>query len=151
MKTRERLVNHDTGIGLRSAVALLGAFVIAPALSAGGPPVASDDQAFHQGGTFLAIDVLANDVEPDGEAVQVEMVGTTCSIQPASPDDFGLVTLTPEVGAPESCTLTYRLRDESGTVSNTATVNIGVPSHLIFRDDCELGNNSRWDNYVVTQ
>lgn len=114
-----------------------------------GSPTAANDQTFHQGGIALAVDVLANDSEPDGEATEIHSLATTCAIQAGSlKSDFGLVTLVPAVGTPETCVITYRLRDETNNNSATATVTVSAPSDLIFRDDAELGNNSRWDNYV---
>ncbi len=108
-------------------------------------PVASNDQAFHEGGLVL-IDVLANDVEPDGEAMTVTTGTTTCA--GAVSEDFGLVSLQPVApGGPEDCTIDYQVLDEQGNPAG-ATVYVRS-SALIFQDGFESGDTSAWIVEVV--
>ena len=107
-------------------------------------PVAVADEADHHGGTVLVVDVLANDSDADGEALEIYGL-SGCSGTLAV--EFGVVTLTPDQGAPEACTITYSIRDEDGN-SSTATVTVNNSARLLFRDDCELGDDSRWDGNV---
>ncbi len=103
-------------------------------------PVAIDDQASHEGGLVL-IDVLANDVEPDGEAMTVITGATTCA--GAVGEDLGLVSLQPVgPGEREDCMIDYQVLDEQGN-SASATVYVS-PSALIFQDGFESGDTSAW-------
>ncbi len=123
---------------------LVAAGLIAVAAWANEIPEAVDDQADHHGGTVLVVDVLANDSDADGEALEIHGL-SGCNGTLAV--DFGMVTLTPDHGAPEACTITYSIRDENDT-SSTATVTVNNSATLLFRDDCELGDDSRWDGNV---
>ena len=104
-------------------------------------PLAQDDSAEHFGGPVV-VDVLANDSEPDGEALTVTSLSTTCNGTVAG--DLGLVTMTPATIGPEDCTISYRARDERGLSSATATVQI-TKSASIFSDGFESGDTSRWE------
>ena len=123
---------------------LVAAGLFAVAAWANDTPVAVDDQADHHGGTVLVVDVLANDSDADGEALEIYGL-SGCSGTLAV--EFGVVTLTPSHGAPEACTITYSIRDEDDN-SSTATVTVNSSATLLFRDDCELGDDSRWDGNV---
>ncbi len=103
-------------------------------------PLALNDQTVHEGQRVL-IDVLANDVEPDGEAMTVTTGTTTCD--GAVSEDFGLVSLEPAVpGEPEVCEISYQVADEQG---NTASATVFVSlSPLIFQDGFESGDTSVW-------
>ena len=105
------------------------------------PPLAQNDLAEHFGGPVV-VDVLANDTEPDGEALTVTGLSTTCNGTVAA--DLGLVTMTPTVPGVENCTISYRARDERGLTSATATVSITI-SAAIFADGFETGDSSRWE------
>ncbi len=102
-------------------------------------PVATDDETFHQG-EMMVIDVLANDLEPDGEALTVTSVTTDCA--GTLSEDFGLVTLLPPVAVSEECTIDYDIEDEQG---NQASATIFVRfTGLLFEDGFESGDTSAW-------
>ena len=115
-------------------------------LSAGGDtaPIAMDDQAHYSGGP-VTVDVLANDVERDGEALEVAMLSTTCPGVVSL--DFDLMTLTITGAMPESCTIAYRITDERGSFAN-AVVTVSDNTE-IFSDSFESGDASRWTVFEV--
>ena len=89
----------------------------------------------------LLVDVLSNDSDPEGQALTVSVVGTTC---PGSATvDFDLVTLTPAPRLTEDCVITYRVTDEGG-LFDTGTVTVALIDS-IFSDDFETGDTSGWD------
>ncbi len=103
-------------------------------------PIAADDFVVHEGSLVL-IDVLANDLEPDGEGMTVTISSETCAGTVS--EDFGLVSLEPAVpGEPEVCEISYQVADEQG---NTASATVFVSlSPLIFQDGFESGDTSVW-------
>ncbi len=113
----------------------------APAVAqeCGTAPVAVDDEVFHQA-KLMVIDVLANDLEPDGEALTVTSVTTACA--GTLGEDFGLVSLLPPVGVSEECTIDYDIEDEQGT-SASATVFVHFAG-LLFEDGFESGDTGAW-------
>ncbi len=102
-------------------------------------PVAVDDEVYHDG-LLLVIDVLANDDEPDGEALTVTSVSTTCD--GTVNEAFGLVSLAPTTPTPEACTIAYQIEDEQANQAN-ATVFVHLPD-LVFQDGFESGDTSAW-------
>jgi Bacterial Ig domain len=123
------------------ASALLLLLAICPPASAlcNGDPGAVDDVVVYTGGAALVVDVLANDSEPDGEALTVGNLSTTCTGTVSQ--DLGLVTLavTSFSGA---CTIGYRITDERGSF-DTATVSV-LDGTEIFSDGFETGDTSQW-------
>lgn len=107
------------------------------------PPDAVDDNAGHLGAP-LTIDVLANDQEPDGEPLSLEILTVSAPCQPDQVvADHGHVRLTPNPpGTPKSCTITYRVRDERG-LTDTAILTLTAEG-IIFIDGFESGNTSAW-------
>ncbi|MEE8524451.1 MAG: cadherin-like domain-containing protein, partial [Thermoanaerobaculia bacterium] len=98
-------------------------------------PVAAADAVVYSGGPVLVVDVLANDVEPDGEALTIDNLSTTCTGTVS--EDLGLVTLT-VTGFSGDCTIGYRINDESGG-SDSATVSI-LDGTEVFVDGFETGD-----------
>lgn len=102
-------------------------------------PVAVDDEVFHEG-VAMVIDVLANDLEPDGEALTVTSVSTTCAGTVS--EDFALVSLVPAAPSSEECQISYQVEDERGA---TASATVAVRSAgVIFQDGFESGDTSAW-------
>jgi hypothetical protein len=95
------------------------------------PPVAGDDTAFTKANAPVAIDVLANDYDPDG---WLEWSSLTIATAPAHGaaavqlTDYGWIEVlyTPELGFEGDDVLTYTVQDDEGRVSNPATVTITV-------------------------
>lgn len=106
-------------------------------------PVAVDDTAGHLGAP-LTVDVLANDLEPEGEALSVEIVSVSSEcLSDQVAIDHGHVRFTPEpLSAPKNCTVTYRIWDERGG-SATAVLTM-VAEGIIFMDGFESGNTAAW-------
>jgi hypothetical protein len=86
-------------------------------------PVAVDDQADTAMGTPVVVPVLANDDDPDGDALQVVSVGTPSS-GTAFDNGDGTVTFVPAPGASGPATFTYTVGD--GVTASTATVQVDV-------------------------
>ncbi len=86
------------------------------------PPVAADDAAITDEDTPVAVDVLANDSDPDGDALTVTAVGSpahgTVSWGPSS------VTYTPETNFHGTDSFTYTVSDGSATDSADVTVTV---------------------------
>lgn len=107
-------------------------------------PAAFDDTVAHNG-RVIVVDVLANDVESDGEALTIAALSTTCS--GSLSEDFGLVTLQPPTPVSEECTISYTIADERGG-SASATVQVHF-SGLLFMDSFESGDTSAWSSAEV--
>ncbi len=124
-----------------SAGALLLLLLICPAAAAqcNADPVAAADAVVYTGGSIVVVDVLANDIEPDGEALTLDNLSTTCTGTVS--EDLGLVTLT-VTGFSGDCAIGYRITDESGG-TDTATVTVSGATE-IFADGFETGDTSRW-------
>jgi hypothetical protein len=90
----------------------------------GSPPVAADDTVQTLEDTSVAIDVLANDSDPDGDAISIASV-----TQPANGTLGGsaLLTYTPDTGFTGIDTFTYTITDLVDG-QDTATVTVTVPS-----------------------
>jgi len=127
---------------LVSAVVALCAAGSSPVAAQGcnHPPQATDDVADHLGKPVV-VDVLANDSDPDGEALSVAVVGWTC--HGTVEESLGLVTLSPDPPVAEDCIVRYRVTDERGGLSDTAAVEVRAIVQ-IFADGFESGNASTW-------
>lgn len=88
----------------------------------GRPPVANADTATTPAGTPITINVLANDSDPDGDALSVSAVGSAANGSVVITAD-NRVTYSPAVGFSGSDAFTYTLRDATGA---TATGNVSV-------------------------
>lgn len=126
-------------ICLSTALVGLGWPRAATAQPCNAPPVAVDDEAFHQG-LVLVVDVLANDFEPDGEALSISAASTTCA--GTLSEDLGLLSLLPAAPVSEDCTISYQIRDERGAVAG-ATVQVR-DADVLFHDGFESGDTGRW-------
>jgi hypothetical protein len=98
--------------------------VVVDAGSGGRPPVAVTDTATTPSGSPVTIDVLANDSDPDGDALDVPAVGAPANGTAALAGN-GRVTYTPAAGFVGSDSFTYTLRDATGATA-TGTVNVTV-------------------------
>ncbi len=108
-------------------------------------PVANNDSALTPDDTLAAIDVLANDTDPNTGgtlAPSTVTVVTGPSDGSASPNPAtGLVTYTPNTGFTGTDQFTYTFADNYGVTSNLATVTIQV-----FKPTAPFANN---DNEVT--
>lgn len=88
------------------------------------PPVAVDDTATTGYGSPVAINVLLNDSDPDGDALSVS--GLTGPLHGSLSAIGGVVTYTPDAGFSGTDTFTYQLSDGKGG-TDTATVTVLAP------------------------
>jgi CshA-type fibril repeat protein len=91
-------------------------------------PTANDDSASTDEDTAVEIDVPANDTDSDGT---IDKTTVTIKTQPnhgtvSIDSTTGKVTYTPEADYNGPDSFTYTVKDEDGTESNEATVNITV-------------------------
>lgn len=97
-------------------------------------PTAVDDVARTEVETAVVIPILANDSDPDGSlnpstvAIITQPSSGTVSINPSS----GAVTYTPHAGFSGTDTFGYRVQDNEGRESNTATVTVTVGTSTRF-------------------
>ena len=87
-------------------------------------PIAVSDTSTTAYETAVTIDVLANDSDPDGDALTIDVRSQpssgTASVSGAS------IIYTPDAGFSGSDSFTYRVEDPDGAVSADATVNVTV-------------------------
>ncbi len=102
-------------------------------------PVAVNDAASTSEETLVTVTVLTNDTDPDGNATinaaSVDLNTTTPGIQNLNNvsgvgswtvNTAGVVSFTPAANFNGTATLQYQVSDNSGAVSNAATISIGV-------------------------
>ena len=95
------------------------------AVTPNNPPIAVDDNAATTENTAVAIDVLANDSDPDGDPITVADTSLAQHGTVAVNGDQTL-TYTPESNFDGSDSFTYTIQDASSFQKTTATVTITV-------------------------
>jgi hypothetical protein len=118
----------------------------------GGPnqaPIAAADAAFTGRGQAIVVDLLANDRDPDGDAL------TLLSVAQASQGTVVInadktVTYTPKAGFSGGDTFTYQLRDArgataTGSVSVTVSSNISTWPTQVFAPYVDMGLYPTYD------
>ncbi len=111
-------------------------------------PVAQDNTIGTNPDTPVTIDVLVDDIDPDGDPLSVDSV-----TQPANgsvvinPD--GTVTYTPDAGFQGTDTFTYTLSDGNGG-TDTATVSVQVPPGPQIPDATPIDPQSDDDGETIT-
>lgn len=99
----------------------------------GSTPIANDDDALVAQGAAVSIDLLANDLDPDGilnPATLTIIDQPTAGVVIVDPLT-GVATYTHAGGAETADTFTYRVDDEVALTSNLATVSITVLGDLV--------------------
>ncbi len=131
---------------LLSVVGVLIGGAVTPVAGQGcnNPPQAVADAADHLG-KIVAVDVLANDSDTDGEALSVTVDGWTC--HGTVEESLGLITLHPDPPRAEDCTISYRLTDERGGLSDTVAVEVQAVA-AIFADGFESADGLVWSECV---
>ncbi|WP_439629385.1 Ig-like domain-containing protein [Gemmata sp.] len=90
------------------------------------PPVAANDAASTAAGAAVTVDVLKNDADPDGDALNVSAVGTPAN--GTADVSNGKVVYTPKAGFSGTDTFTYTASDgKGGTASAQVTVTVAPP------------------------
>ncbi|UMA66195.1 Ig-like domain-containing protein [Roseivivax marinus] len=89
-------------------------------------PVAVDDTGTTVTGNAVNIDVIANDIELDGDALVVTGVSGGAAGSTVTINGDGTVTYTPASGFVGEDKFTYTVSDAGGVVTSTATVTITV-------------------------
>ncbi len=121
-----------TGTGERTAESYDGNAAAAPLLHieyelappGNRPPLADDDVATTQTATAVTVDVLANDSDPDGDAISVTSVSDPAN-GAASLNADGTIIYTPDGGFNGTDSFTYTVSDPDGE-TDTATVSVTV-------------------------
>ena len=111
-----------------------------PAHAGCNSPVAAVDTVDDYGVPLL-VDVLANDRDADGDALTVEVTGTTCAGH--------VVTLRGNLleidsQGPQSCTISYRITDTTGKTATSQVQLTAVALGPLFADGFELGSTVAW-------
>jgi VCBS repeat-containing protein len=104
-------------------------------------PTAGDDSAFVTSGSSVTIPVLANDSDPEGDALTVLSASNGANgTVVVNPD--GTVTYTPNAGFAGNDSFTYTVKDANGA-TDTATVAlvVGVANHDVVGGDVFLQGN----------
>jgi hypothetical protein len=119
------------------------------------PPVVANDTATTSAGAPVTINVLANDADPEGNAMTVVNLTQPADGRGIASTNGTTVTYTPpsSVNAAFTATFTYQVQDAIGATSTTATVNVTVnPATVadtlaITTANVKSGNNGRvsWD------
>ncbi|MEO1116212.1 MAG: Ig-like domain-containing protein, partial [Pseudomonadota bacterium] len=103
-------------------------------------PVAVDDDATTDQDTFVAIDFLANDSDPDGDGLTVTSVG------PASNGLSSLTGYTPDPGFLGTDSFTYTISDgNGGTATATATVTVTDTTEVADYSQSSVSTYTRLD------
>jgi hypothetical protein len=108
--------------------AVSGEATVTVAVACNQPPVANDDSATTDENTAIAINVAANDRDPDGVldpgsiAITQEPGFGSLSVHPGT----GIVTYTPAVGGCGDNSFEYTIRDDDGATSDPARVTVSV-------------------------
>ena len=93
----------------------------------------------------VVIDVLANDDDADGQALEILVTDHGCP--GVATVELDLLRYDPGVRLMEDCEIKYQVRDEAGLASAPATVLIQaapLDGLDIFNDGFETGNASAW-------
>lgn len=114
-------------------------------VNGGGPvnqaPVAANDSAWTAPGTPVTIAVLANDSDPDGDALTITAAGQAQHGQLVI-NNGQTITYTPTAGYSGSDSFTYQVSDgRGGTASATVTLNVSQvswPAH-VFAPYVDMG------------
>ncbi|GAA4838554.1 hypothetical protein GCM10023331_24730 [Algivirga pacifica] len=109
-------------------------------------PSAEDDNAVTDTDIAVAIDVLANDTDPNGDinASTVTIVSAPSNGTATVNATTGVVTYTPAAGYYGSDVFTYEVSDDEGLVSNVATVSVTVNNEPPAPCAAQ-GNNSTYE------
>ena len=87
------------------------------------PPVAQDDSVSVVAGETVTINVLANDSDPDGEAIRVTTVTANDGV--ATLENDSVIRFTPDADFTGSTLLTYQIEDTRGGIDEAiVTINV---------------------------
>jgi uncharacterized lipoprotein YddW (UPF0748 family) len=120
-------------------------------------PITVNDAASTPQGQSIAISVLANDTDENGNINPATVVISTAAANgTTSVSTTGVVTYTPNTGFAGNDSFTYTVKDSSNLVSNIATVSITVGSIItaVFQIDINHTNSITkpgWTGLVGTE
>ena len=129
-------------------------------------PVAVDESAQTEINTAIAIDVLSNDYDPNGESLAVNQIVSLPSNGSVIINNNKTVTYTPKANWAGTDTFTYQIINESGSTDNGAvTVNVLFSGKMLrvseIRDSAgnlvtesngnstTCNNLSKWGRYIL--
>jgi hypothetical protein len=111
-------------------------------------PVAVADSADNYGAT-LVVDVLVNDRDADGDALQVDVTGGTCTGDTIVVSG-GLLRIEPANHLPRACVINYRITDTTGRSASSQVQLLPVFLGPIFEDGFESGSTTAWSLTCTT-
>lgn len=104
-------------------------------------PTAGDDSAFVYAGSSIALNVLANDTDPEGDALALSTVSAPAHGS-ATLNANGTITYTPTAGYSGGDSFTYTVKDASGAQdSATVSLVVGFSDHDRIGGDVFLQGN----------
>ena len=108
-------------------------------------PTAFNDVAATRDDRTLLLDVLANDSDPDGNPLTVQILTHDCP-GTVTADSTETVTFIPvSVPATTNCSIDYRITDgEGGSANASVSVTVERFEPFIFGDGFESGDTSAW-------
>ena len=107
------------------------ASVTVTVLSLNTPPIAVDDEAFTNPDTAVAISVLSNDSDPNGDPITISSVGTPAN--GVTVHNGSIITYTPNISFAGVDVFSYNITDDRlGTDTATVTVTVGAGNALRF-------------------
>ncbi|MCG8604644.1 tandem-95 repeat protein, partial [bacterium] len=100
-------------------------------------PVAANDSTTTDASTAIVIDILANDTDVDGTVDPTTVTITAAPTNGSASADgvTGEITYTPNGGFSGNDSFTYTVNDNTGALSNTATVTVNVNNPPLAVDD----------------
>lgn len=94
----------------------------APPVTPNIPPLAVDDVATVQAGSSIVLDVLANDIDPDGGKLSIKSATSSSGVVAVSTD--GKITYTPKIDFSNVANIEYSLSDGVATVVGRVAVTV---------------------------
>lgn len=103
-------------------ITLKGATVVTPPPAPNTAPLAVDDAATVKAGTSIVLDVLSNDIDPDGDKLSIKSVSSTTGTVTVATD--GKITYTPKIDFSSVANIEYMLTDGVATVVGRIAVTV---------------------------
>jgi hypothetical protein len=127
----EFTVTDNRGATSAPALAQIGVIEVgvAPPPPANDAPFAQADAASTPRGTPVTIDVLANDRDPNGDALHVQDATVDPVLGSVVVDPDGTITFTPAPGATGTAQIGYSVADPSGATS-TSSATVTLVNHV---------------------
>jgi Bacterial Ig domain/Concanavalin A-like lectin/glucanases superfamily len=113
---------YDTALSADDVAALYALGQAGLGLTNGSPVAADDSATVVEGSSANAIDVLANDTDPDGNALSIS--GSTAAAHGTATCDAASCSYSPDAGYVGSDAFTYDVTDGGSTDTGTVTITV---------------------------